>query len=268
MKIKLPLLKFTLVLIASLVSPLSNAKSLKLAAAMEIPPYVISSDKMGSKIGLELELVKEAFVLFGYEIEFVLVPLARLAFMLKQDDIDGSLTLSRTFDLPHDVPKIYFSDPYILYKNIAVSLKKNNFIIENIKALEDKKMIAFQNASKYLGNDFKQAAELSPDYRQLAKQNLQVEMLFRERTEVLILDINIFNFYKDVNKHRTDYDLPVMIYSIFPDNYYSVGFKDPKVSNDFDRGIQQLRKSGRYDQILKKYNVKNYIEKDLLLYEE
>lgn len=221
-----------------------EAKEITLAVANDIPPYIFS----GTNTGIELDIAREALGASGYEVKFMPVPLGRLALMLALDKIDGALTLKESLD----VSNIYFSKPYIRYKNVAVSLTENNYLISDIVNLAERQMVAFQNAIKYLGNDFEGVAKASPDYRELARQDLQVNMLFRGRTEVIVLDINIFNYYR--NKSNASYfDLPVTIHPVFPENIYCAGFKSSEVRIAFDKGIAKLRSSGRYDEIVNSY---------------
>ena len=76
----------------------------------------------------------------------------------------------------------------------AVSLVDGNFSIESIQDLSGKSVIAFQNAKKFLGDDYNASVSLSTDYREIADQVQQVEMLFSRRTEVIILELNIFKY--------------------------------------------------------------------------
>jgi polar amino acid transport system substrate-binding protein len=76
-----------------------------------------------------------------------------------------------------------------------VSLLDHNFAIENVKSLAGKNIIAFQNAKKYLGEDFNKVICYSMNYRKVAEQFKQIDMLFLGRTDVIILDINIFQYF-------------------------------------------------------------------------
>lgn len=232
------------VLFCSTFAHFVEAKEITLAVANDIPPYIFSA----SNTGIELDIAREALGASGYEVKFMSVPLGRLALMLALDKIDGALTLKESLD----VSNIYFSKPYIRYQNVAVSLTKNNYFISDMDNLAERQVVAFQNAIKYLGNDFGAVAKASPDYRELARQDLQVNMLFRGRTEVIVLDINIFNYYRN-KSHASYFELPVTIHPIFPENIYCAGFKNSKIRIAFDKGVAQLRASGRYDEIINSY---------------
>jgi polar amino acid transport system substrate-binding protein len=50
-----------------------------------------------------------------------------------------------------------------------------------------------------------------------------------------------------------DTSQPIDIGYVFKEIPFRVGFVDKKVRDDFNEGLKQLRSSGRYDEIIKKY---------------
>jgi polar amino acid transport system substrate-binding protein len=217
---------------------------LEMAVGLALPPYNI----METHDGVELDIVKEALAYNGYQMKPVYVPLARLSGLIDSGEVDGALTLSP--DLGID--SIFLSDVHIIYQNVAVSLKERELNINSAVDLEGHSIIAFQNASLYLGEEFAQIASNNRNYVEMFDQESQVKMLFSKRADVVVIDINIFNYYlkrlkgpqflEEINVHR-----------IFEVNPYRVGFKDEKIMKDFNEGLEFLRESGRYPEILGKY---------------
>ena len=220
------------------------AEELKLAVSLTLPPFVFSDIDSG----IDLEIVKEALASKGYSVRPVYVVYGRTAADLNAGKVDGALTVNKERGLDN----VYLSDQYICYQNVAVSLKSKGYQITKVKDLADKKIIAFQDAAKILGSDFAEAAKSSPSYYEIPDQENQVALLFKNRADVIVMDINIFKYYQQ-NTKRADTSPAVDIVTLFPASCFSVGFTSEKVRDDFNEGLKELRGSGRYDEIFKKY---------------
>lgn len=221
-----------------------SAEELKLAVSLTLPPFVFAD----TDSGIDLEIVKEALASKGYTVKPVYVVYGRTAADLNAGKVDGALTVNKERGLDN----VYLSDQYICYQNVAVSLESKGYHITEIKDLADKKIIAFQDATKILGPDFAKAAKSSPSYYEIPDQENQVALLFKNRTDVIVMDINIFKYYQQ-NTKKADTSQAVDIAKLFPASCYSVGFISEKVRDDFNKGLKGLRESGRYDEIFKKY---------------
>jgi len=219
------------------------SQEIKLALSLSIPPYVIPKDNAG----IELDIVKEAFSLSNITVKPIYVPLARLIKQIENDEIDGSATIVESLGIKN----VYYSDTYITYENIAVSLKKNNLKINSISDLTNKNIITFQNAKMYLGKEFSKAVSLNNSYYEFYDQKKQVKMLFKNRIQVIILDRNIFNYYKDNSSEKFNEEF--VIHEIFPINKYKIAFKNSKIRDKFNLGLKELKISKKYNQIINKY---------------
>lgn len=242
MRKRLAVLLLAIMQIAALQSV--SAEELKLAVSLTLPPFVFAD----TDSGIDLEIVKEALALKGYTVKPVYMVYGRTAADLNAGKVDGALTVTKERGLKN----VYLSDQYICYENVAVSLKSKDYHITEIKDLAGKRIIAFQDASKILGSDFANAAKSSPSYYEIPDQENQVALLFKNRTDVIVLDINIFKYYQQ-NTKKADTSPAVDIVTLFPASCYSVGFISEKVRDDFNEGLKELRKSGRYDEIFRKY---------------
>lgn len=246
---RIPLITFQVFLIimmmGALLCPASHAESRELtfAVGLALAPYNIPE----KNCGIETDIVREALELKGYRIKTKYVPFARRIREILEGEVDGVLTVNENSDID-----VFFSDQHIACENVAISLRKNNFKIEKIGDLKDKGILTFQDAKKYLGNEFLAAAEASPDYREISKQQLQINLLYGDRVDVIVLDKNIFYHHRNRNQ-MVDTTQGIDIWYIFPKVPFRVGFVDKKVRDDFNDGLKQLRSSGRYDEIIKKY---------------
>ena len=224
----------------------AEPKELTFAVGLALAPYNIPE----KNCGIELDIVREALAMKGYRVKTEYVPFARRIREIAQGEVDGVLTVNENSDLD-----VYLSDQHIVCENVAVALKKNHFKIEKISDLKDKSILTFQNAKKYLGKEFVAAAEASPDYREISKQELQINLLYGDRVDVIVLDKSIFYYHKKNNK-MVDTTQPIDMFHIFEEVPFRVGFVDKKVRDDFNEGLKKLRESGRYDEIVNKYTLK------------
>jgi len=246
---KIPEKAFGVLLLAMmmgvLLCPNSHAepKELTFAVGLALAPYNIPEENCG----IEMDIVREALEMKGYRVKTKYVPFARRIREIAEGEVDGVLTVNENSGLD-----VFLSDPHIACDNVAVSLKKNNFKIEKMGDLKDKSILTFQNARKYLGKEFVAAADASPDYREISKQELQINLLYGHRVDVIVLDKNIFYYHRKRNK-MVDIEQPIDMWYIFPKVLFRVGFVDKKVRDDFNDGLKQLCSSGRYDEIIHKY---------------
>lgn len=220
------------------------AQELKLAVSLTMPPFVFAD----SDSGIDLEIAKEALALKGYTVKPVYVTYGRTAVDLKSGKVDGALTVSKERGLNG----VYLSDQYICYQNVAISLQNKGYRIRSVKDLAGKKITAFQDAAKILGPDFAAVVKTSSSYYEIPDQESQVALLFKGRTDVIVMDLNIFKYYQQTTK-KADTSQAVDIFTLFPPSCFSVGFVSEKVRNDFNEGLKELRASGRYEKIFKKY---------------
>lgn len=224
------------------------AQNVKLAVGWSKPPFVISDNNFGNSSGIELDIVREALSHKDYSLQFISMPLGRTAQSLASENIDGSLTLPN--DFKHQTT--YLSAPYITYQNIAVTLKQENITLASIADLSDFSLIAFQNAGRYLGQEYADAVLLNNTYSELPNQQSQVQMLFKRRTQAIVIDINIFKYIRKQIKSEESLQ-GVVFHYLFPENHYRVGFKSPQIRDDFNHGLQQLKSSGRHQEIVDSY---------------
>ena len=217
---------------------------IKVAIGLALPPYIIAEENKG----MEYEIVKEALEIVGYRLVPEYYPFARVLKSMDEKTVDAAMTTNEQSGLKD----VFYSNSHITYQNAAITLKKNDFSINNVEDLSKFSIIAFQNATLYLGDDFKKMAENNSGYKELAKQENQVAMLYKERTQVFVGDINIFNYYSKITQ-MVDTNVPIAIHQIFPKTNYKVAFQDKAICEKFNQGLKQLKESGRYDEIIKKY---------------
>ncbi|MEW6991321.1 substrate-binding periplasmic protein [Colwelliaceae bacterium 6441] len=223
---------------------INTDNSLKLIAGLSKPPFILEEkDK-----GLQLDLIRAALKQENISVNFTHMPLGRNITGFRRINADGIVTLPP--DYVH--PALFLSKPYISYQNVAVSLVENQFSINTLSDLSDKSIIAFQNAKKFLGDEYGLTVAYAMDYREVPEQKNQIELLFLRRAEVIILDINIFKYFIKNNSDGL-FTKPFTVHYIFNERSYSAGFKSEKIRDAFDAGIQLMKENGTYQLIHDNY---------------
>jgi len=222
---------------------LAGPKELTVAVGLALPPYNIPE----TDSGIEMDIVREALKIKGYAVKSKYVPFARVRKELMNREVDAALTIN-----PDSGIEAFYSNEHLICQNVVVTLKKNNFKIRTINDLKDKSVLAFQDATLYLGKDFASMANQNAQYKEIAKQELQINLVYSNRVDAIVLDKNIFYYHRKRND-MVDTSQPIDIWQVFPPTAFSVAFVNEKARDDFNEGLKKLRESGRYDEIVKKY---------------
>ncbi|MBF0099881.1 MAG: ABC transporter substrate-binding protein [Desulfobacterales bacterium] len=216
---------------------------INVAIGLSLPPYVIAE----TNSGIEFDIVKESLDQKGYTMIPRYVLLRQVPEMFKKKVVDAAMTVNEGFGLDG-----FLSDVVITYQNFAITLADNKISINTIEDLKDKSIIAFQNATIYLGELFAKTVQPNKNYSETPKQLIQVNLLYSNRSQVVISDKNIFLYYRNfADKALIQKD--ITFHPIFKPNPYSVAFRDEKIKNAFNQGLEALKKSGRYQEIINSY---------------
>jgi len=182
------------------------SKDLTLYTSSSIPPYVIAE----SDNGIAVDIVRAAFALKGYKVQFLVAPNRRVEKQLTEGKADGA------FNLPQKrIVNVFYSQPVLYYDDLAVSLASSHLQIDKLEDLAGKRIIGFQNAPKFIGEKFAEIVLNNLAYSEVGDQELQVRMLYAgDRTDVIVLDRNIFYIISTSKK----------IHRIRPDRMCSIQF--------------------------------------------
>ena len=219
------------------------AKEVFIGMGRSVPPYIIQE----RNIGAEYEIIESALAAVGHKLNPVYLPLVRVEQMLIEKKVDAATPLKKRIG-----GNLCYSKSHIQYQNIAIALKRRNYQINHIQDLKGKKIIAFQKAGQYLGKEFADIVRQNPNYQEYPDQNNQIHALFSGNTNVIIADKNIFHYYYEHSVRKESFE-DYSTYPIFPPSNYSVGFVDPILCEDFNRGLTIIRKDKTYQRILNNY---------------
>lgn len=148
---------------------------------------------------------------------------------------------------------IYFTKrSHVYYHNVAISLAERNLNIDTLEALGVHSIAVFQTPDKFLGTAWTQMRENNNNpIFELSNQKSQVRMLFAGRVDTLVMDINIFRYYRA--ERRVFQETPVKIHEILPKNHVKVAFLEEQITRDFDQDLSEFLSSDTYKTIKDKY---------------
>lgn len=227
------------------------ARELKIIFSSYTPPYVFENGE-----GIVIDIVKAALSSSGHTVIPVYVPIGRGFEMFAEKRVDGTAIIRENSGLTAN-----YSADFMQYHNFAFALKERNQQVRGLGDLKDKSVVAFQNASKYLGGAFGTAMAGNPHYKEIANQETQVLMLMLGRIDVALMDESIFRFYREklVAEGKVNPTVEYQAFNLFEPTPYKTAFVDPTVRDDFNRGLAAIRRDGTYDAIYRRY-VERYFE--------
>ena len=241
-------IKYTLVLLffqSMLHVQASALIKAQIALPSSMPPYIIAH----TQSGIILDIIKSIYPENRYALEFSFFPNPRL---IKEFQNKNYLT---AFAIPRKEynEKIYYSNAIVEFKNIAISLKKNNLTINNISHLSNKSITAFQSAAKFLGDSYKKMTLSNPHYDEVTDQRSQLQLLVKGRTDVIVMEERIFWYhFKQLHFDHTIKE-KFRFHPVFKSKSRYCAFYDKDQRDSFNINLNQLRQSNSYHAIINKY---------------
>ncbi len=213
------------------------AAPLNVLVGQNKPPYI----RLENVSGYEIELLREVVRRMGHEAVFVFVPNSRIRGLLES----GNGDIATLQPNEPDEPGLFFSQPYIRYQNIAISRRRDELTLQHPADLAGKSVIAFQGATKVLGPDYRDSMAQNADYQETVDQRAQVDMLLFGRTQVVVLDRNIFTFHMQ----NAAQPVEVSIHPLFGSTLYRAAFRDPVLQRSFDKALLSVLLDNWYQQL-------------------
>jgi len=224
------------------------SEELDIIVGLSKPPYIIEE----LQSGFEIELITQVFTKMNIIPTFLYVPLGRSMTLLDKNVGQALLTVNQNI-VADDKHR---TQPYVIYQNVAISLAEQNITIQHIHDLPKYRVAAFQMANRYLGKTYGRTVKSSKHYLEIPNQFRQVKLFLEKRVDVVVMDINIFNYYlKKVEGGPKNTEVDV--HYIFPRNPYSLAFKDTKYVEPFNEQLALFKRSPLYPKLLKKYKLQS-----------
>lgn len=242
--VRLLLCIWTAALFGTAAGPACATTEVRVGMGLTKPPYIFES---GSD-GIEVEIAEQALAAAGYKMIPLQFPPARGLGLLRAGRIDALLGIDEGIG-----GNDYISDPYIVYRNVAVTLANRRIDLKRIEDLANYSVAGFQNASTILGARFRAVTAGHADYKEYPQQIIQDKLLYTGRVDVVVGDRLIFRYFSKHLESSIDTGQAVTFHDIFPPSPRKVAFRDPVLRDRFNAGLKTIRRNGVYDGILKKY---------------
>lgn len=209
-------------------------------------PYFYS----GGKKGLFVDLIKETFKqLPQYRVVYLPdMSNHRLAVALNSGHLDAAANIT------NDEINGCISSPFFRYRDVAVTLKQNNYRIDSIDDLKHYSVITYQGASTFW-QQLEQLSRINPNYVEVPKPLTLARSVASGRTQVAIVDLYIFlHNIKLWSQGRFTTDM-FSFHNLFPEQYAYMGFNDQALCREFNGAIATIRQNGTYERLYNKHLV-------------
>jgi len=205
-----------------------------------LEPYIIKE----SNSGVELSIIKEALALAGHELIPVYTQLDRVAFMFDQNKVDAA---HRYIKKDKEKSSYFYGNVTLEYHDVFFTLHERNITLESPPDLNDYTLLSFQDAKKH----YPRWLPTGYKHSQTSSQINQVKLLQLGLVDIVLSDKNIFSSNSELYRLSSGEKLKGMRMHIFTPPYkYNPIFKSREVAKDFNAGLEKLKKSGRYAEIM------------------
>ncbi|WP_229211545.1 MULTISPECIES: ABC transporter substrate-binding protein [unclassified Duganella] len=227
----------------------AGAATVSMAFGDNLPPFILVREDAG----IEVEVVREALAYRGHVLQARYLPMGRIPVTFKAGDIDAIM-----MDVGEDMTRYggHYGAAPVIYDNVFYTLASRKLQIRTPRDLQGHSVNAFVGAAaRYPA--WLQALVHNRDYVENNRQEAQPQLLALGRYEVVLSDRSIFQYYTRLLRQRQPgFVMPALDEHSFtradPNDYRPV-FRDAAIRDDFNAGLAQLHKSGRYRAIYDKY---------------
>ena len=240
--------RVVLCLLTLLWMPLTHGVEVSMAFGEKIPPFCFPE----TNSGIELDVMREALAFRGHVLKPHYFSFARIPVAFKAHDVDAAMT-----DLGEDMLAwgAFYGDPAVFYDNVFISLKERKLVIRKPEDLRGLSVLSFPGGAKRYP-DWLDEVRRAGRYFEQNDQALQVLTLERGRYDIVLSDRNIFKYFTAMlSLNKTFHAKPIQetVFVKFNPMDYRPVFRDAKIRDDFNAGLKNLKDSGRFNAIYKKY---------------
>lgn len=197
----------------------------------------------GELDGIEYQIVSRIFKQAGISVEYELHGYSRLLKQFSDKKLDCASPVAV------EISGAYYTEPYLPFEDVAISLQKAELSINSVTDLSGKRVVAYQQAQNVLGESFRKAVAAS-NYIELAERELQLELLFSHRVDVVVGERRISHYLAA----KLAPEMLLTTHRLFGEKYYPAACWRNEVSEVFNQGLKQLKQTGELTDILKRFN--------------
>ncbi|WP_414828998.1 substrate-binding periplasmic protein [Alteromonas sp. H39] len=239
-----------LLLFCVLLSIPAIARQIDVVVGWDKPPYVMAE----THSGFELELARQILAELGHDILPIYVPFGRTPRLINARGADIGLTMNAR----HPVDNAILSNVYVVYQNVAVTLKKRHLVIREVSDLRHHSVAAFQTASHVLGEAYREVVSQHPGYIEIPQQRRQVSLLLAGSIDVAVMDRNIFTHLR--SKQPAERQAEVDIHTLFGVSPYRAAIIDDELRRQFNQTLATFIEDGRYQALIDQFGLVNLLK--------
>jgi polar amino acid transport system substrate-binding protein len=212
-----------------------------------LAPYVLPA----AQSGIEVEIFREALAYRGHVLRPVFLPTRRLPQAFAAHEIDGAMSDSG-MDLTGQGG--IYGEPAVGFDNVLITRKDRHIGIARPGDLAGLSVLAFPDAVERFP-DWLKPVQKAGRYFETNNQALQVRALQQKQYDVILSDRYIFAYFTSIleGHHVTIDDVDVHRCLTPNPSYYPSVFRNKEIRDDFNAGLDYLKKSGRYQEIYDRY---------------
>ncbi len=219
----------------------AQAQPLRIGLHLSAPWSFYNAD--GELDGIEYQLLSRIFRRAGLSVEYELHSYSRLLKQFSDKKLDCASPVAI------DVAGASYSQDYLPFQDVAVSLQHRQLQLDGLAALSDKRIVAYQQAQQVLGPEFSRAIS-NASYLELAERELQLELLFSDRVDLVIGERRVLWYLAAMLAPQ--YQLTT--HYLFAERAYPAACWQPALRDMINQGLLQLQQSGEYLQIIQRFN--------------
>ncbi|UPW17477.1 transporter substrate-binding domain-containing protein [Agarivorans sp. TSD2052] len=202
--------------------------------------------------GFYSEIVRQAFALEGYQVQYEFLPWARAYMYVEQGQADGSLTWAKT---PAKGQQVLFSDPVFWHNKVIFHLKSAPFDWQTVSDFKGLKIGASEQYT--YGYEFDLAAEKGEiDVEYVSSDLLNLKKMLINRIRLFPSDVHVG--HQLIKQHFSAEQAALFTHHPKPiqQTYTHVIFSKHQPSRSeqllaaFNRGLKKLKESGAYQDII------------------
>lgn len=223
----------------------------------EWPPF---TSQHLTQQGFISEIVRQAFALQGYQVQYHFLPWARAYRYAKSGQVDGTVAWTKT---PHRLKTMLFSEPVFNHTYVFFYRADEHFDWQELSDLRDIRIGGSEGYS--YGNEFDQVVqrgELQVDY--VSSDILNLKKLHAKRIDLFPSDIQVGYYLihqlfspleaKQFTHHQRAIER-IETHVLFSKVDLTRG---KQLQAAFNKGLQQLRSNGTYQKLIEQAALNNY----------
>ena len=223
-----------------------RADEVRMSFSIALPPYTLPE----AASGIEVDILREALAHKGHMLVPLFIPQKRAVYMFKKGDTDGA---HRDWGQHLVKAGAYLGKDLVAYQDVMVSLKSRHFSLKSPASLKGLSLVAFNGARKHYPEWTTPRTRFSY-YQEINSKMYQLKMLFRNKIDVILLDVNIFRYLQHELKREGKTRIEeTTVHQFTPPYAYRPAFKTVRIRDDYNAGIEHLRRTGRYQEIYSAY---------------